>query len=231
MPTNTSAGNLPLGLVAKCGFLIMSRAIGFGLLGLLLNLILLIFAWPEISAALDIGHAAHTSLAWVMLLFRVPFLLAMLLFILPLIYFIFGQKHGISHALHFAFSQNREFLIQFVMDKFRNFVEQRPLLTEGRASEKIPSLLENYLLKMDNIPNPLGWLVKRFVMKSNIVAAAKSVSQQAGSEQLNLAQFLSATTAEIGTSASAQAFQPSLTGFWILLSLNLVAFMILKFGY
>ena len=231
MQQNTSAGNLSLGLAAKCGFLIISRAIGFGLLGVLLNFVLLIIAWSEVSAAMHIGHAAQTSLAWVALLLSVPFLLAMVLFMLPLMYFLFGKKHGVSQALHYALSQNREYFIQLVMGKFQTFVENRKLLTEGRASEKIPALLEKYLLKLDNIPNPLGWLVKRFVMGTNIVAASRSVVQQAGAGQLNLAQFVSATTAEICKTASAQAFQPSLTWFWILLSLNLIVFMILKFGY
>ena len=104
-------------------------------------------------------------------------------------------------------------------------------LAISRAIEQVPALLETYLRKMDNLPKPLAWLAKRFMRKANIVAAAQAVTQRPGAEQLNLAQFLSATADEIGSSVSANALQPSLTWFWILLSLNLGVFGFLKLYY
>jgi hypothetical protein len=227
----TTEKDFSLKMFAKCGFLIFSRAIGFGLLGLVLNLFLLILAWPEIRSAFDIGHAAHTSLAWVVLIFSVPFLLSLILFVAPILYFIFGQKHGVNHAIHYVFSQNHDYLMQLVMDKFRDFVEKRQLLTTGRASEKIPALLGNYLNKIDNLPKPIAWLTKRFILKANIVTAAKSVSQQPEADKLNLAQFLSTTAQEVGKSINAQTFQPSITWLWILLTINLSVFTLLKLNY
>ena len=67
--------------------------------------------------------------------------------------------------------------------------------------------------------------------EANVVPAAKAVAQRPGAERLNLAQFLSATADELGSSISADAFQPSLSWFWILLAVNLGTFALLKFYF
>jgi len=234
MQSATSAANFSPSLIAKCGFLALSRAIGFGIFGLMLNLILLVAAWPEIGPAIDIGHAAHTSLGAVILLARLlspPVFLGFLLLMLPVVYFILGQKHGVGRAVHFAFSQNRDYLMQTVLGKFREFVEARRLLTEGRVSEQVPVLLETYLKKMDNLPKPIAWLAKRFMQKAKIVDSAKAVAQRPGAEQMNLAQFLSATADELGASVGELSFRPTLTWFWIVLAVNLGVFTLLKINY
>lgn len=234
MQSANPAANFSPSLVAKCGFYAVSRAIGFGLFGVALNLVLFAVAWPEFIAALDIGQAAHTSLGGVLVLFRLlspQVMLGISLLLFPIVYFVFGQKHGVGRAVHFAFSQNRDFLAQTVLGKFREFVESRRLLSEGRASERIPTLLETHLKKLDNLPKPIAWLAKRFTQKANVVGAAKAVAQRQGAEQMNLAQFLSATADELASSIGANALQPSLTWLWIVLAVNFGVFAILKFSY
>lgn len=234
MQSATPAANFSPSLIAKCGFYTVSRAIGFGVIGVALNLILLVIAWPEIVGALDIGHAAHTSLGGILLLFRLlspQVLLGALLLIFPIAYFVLGQKYGVGLAVHFAFSQNRDFLVQTVLEKFREFIESRRLLTEGRASQQVPALLETQLRKMDNLPKSIAWIAKRFMRKANIVGAAKAVTQRPGADQMNLAQFLSATADELSSSIGANAFRPSLLGLWIVLSVNLGVFAFLKLSY
>lgn len=234
MQSATPAANFSPSLIAKCGFYAVSRAIGFGLLGVALNLILFVIAWPEIGGALNIGHAAHTSLGGVSLLLKLlspQVVLGILLMLLPIAYFVLGQKHGVGLAVHFAFSQNRDFLAQTVLGKFREFVESRRLLSEGRVSKQVPALLETHLKKMDNLPKPFAWLARRFMQKANIVGAAKAVTQRQGAEQMNLAQFLSATADELGSSIGANALQPTLTWLWIVLAVNFGVFAILKFSY
>jgi hypothetical protein len=216
-----ASANLSLGLAAKCGFITISRALGFGLFGLILNGIFLLVAWPEISRVFDVGFAAGAGLIFAVLL----------LLSAPIAYFVLGQKHGITSAMHYAFTQNRDFLLQTVLGKFREYVESRGLLTDGRAAAQLPRLLQEYLGKIDNLPKPFGWITKQLLKKVDVVAVASTVAQREDAKQMNTAEFMRATGDELGKSMDAGLWSPSLTWFWVMLTVNIVVFSAVKYFY
>ena len=180
--TNTSANTSPnisaasiFKMASSAFFIATFRLIFFVVFGLALNIAIFIMTYND----LDVWRNNSSNLLTNILGYVAPILL---LFIFPLLFYVFGQKHALKAALFHVVSRSKEFLFVYFTDKLFDFVNKNPktaaMIKEGKLTEVLSQTLPNYLEKLQGMSFVFKGIFTKFSSKINfteIFATAQTV--------------------------------------------------------
>lgn len=227
---------------AKSAYYVMSRSIGFTVLGLLLNIIFLIALLPEMrKLAVDIGaaggHAGGAAAILVLLIiivinWRLILLIAAFGILFPILYFVLGKTYGVQKAISSAVSTYKDFLTSYFAERLFDQINRRPEIMEQiRKSGFRAALAENipkYVRKMDNMPFFVRPIFKSLIRKGNFLETVNLMVEEMAQKSLTQDE-VEGTTREIVNTFTNQKFPvPKPVGLWILLGINSALFLALK---
>lgn len=158
---------LDLGTILKTGataaFQVASRAVGFGALGLLLNIAFAvglgsaIWGLTEASGGSMGGHGGGGVGVVLLAIVYWKSLLALgvLLVGFPVAWFMVGQKHGIQVAIRHIVAERKTFLVEYLVRRLAAKL-QTPAMVEriNRSGLRttLNEVLPGYLAQLDNVP-------------------------------------------------------------------------------
>ncbi|WP_207761478.1 hypothetical protein [Leptospira perolatii] len=224
---------------------IFAYAIGFLALGFFLNLILLAFLIPEMSSLISnlgplpiarAGGIGAIIALFVIMLYMWPVLLIILIFVLvfPGLYFIFGKKHGVSKALHSAINSNKGPITDYLSSKLGEKISSKMKSQDQnkQGSDRWKSLQEA-VLKLEDVPNPLRFLLKSLLQKIRLADAVQKLAEKSkeGSSELSEAELKEILKNNIDQAIQENLFVPELNWLYILLSINFATFLFLKIWF
>lgn len=171
---------LELGTILKTGataaFQIASRAVGFGALGLGLNIVLAMGLGPAIWGLTEVsggsmgghGGGAIGVVLLAIVYWKSLLALAVLLVGFPVAWFMVGQKHGIQVAIRHIVAERKAFLVEYLIRRLAAKL-QTPAMAErinqSGLRKALNEMLPGYLAKLDNMPWSLRklfrWVVSR----------------------------------------------------------------------
>ncbi len=227
---------------ARASFKIVSKALIFGFFGLFLNIVYLVFLFPEMGAILNRmggipaanagGIGAMITLP-VMVIEAWPVTLLVLGFSggFPMAYLVLGKKHGVTQALHDIIGENREFIAVYFIDRLLESVRKISGVGEqtGTAVSRLKAVehLPVYLKKLDTMPRPLPMVYRLVISRIDFGGMLTKILEH-GEDELNLEVLSDIAHDKVGDYISDNAFVPDLRWFWILLGANTALFVLLK---
>lgn len=232
--------------VAKCSFYILSRAIGFGLFALVLNIILLVFLSPEMGIVfrrmgnvhMDGGGAVGAVIVLLVLIVALwPITLMILGFgiAFPALFFIFGKKHGVKKAIRYVVGDNREFIMEYTVDRLLDHLKRKTGVADrvdaAISKSKLIAHLPEYLAKLENMPRPMRLVYRLLMQKIDFGGMlTKIVEEQQGDEnaEINFDAIAAAAKERTADLLEEKLLAPDLKWFWILSGINLALFVIVK---
>jgi hypothetical protein len=232
--------------VAKCSFYIASRAIGFGFFALALNIILLVFLSPEMAFVFQKMGNVHMDgggpvvaviFLFVLIIALWPITLMVLGFgvAFPVLYFIFGKKHGARKAIRYVVGDNREFIMEYTVDRLVDHVKKKTGVADrvdaAISKSKIIVLLPEYLAKLENMPGPMRLVYRLLMVKIDFGGMlTKLIGEQRGDEnaEINFDALASAAKERTADLLEEKLLVPDLKWFWILSGINIALFVIVK---
>jgi hypothetical protein len=223
---------------ARCSFYVVSRTIWFGLLGLLVNLILLAFLIPELVTlgnrltgipAVGVG----ASLAAVALIVEACLIVLGLGIAFPVAYLLLGKKHGVSKAIANVARDHAAPVVDYVLDRMVAGVGAAGA-QQGSAAGLVAragSGLPVWLDRLEDLPHPLHFVARLFLARVDVggVVAAVAEEQRARSDApLDLEAAAGTIRERLMERARERFLTPRLGWFWILLLVDLAVFATLK---
>ena len=229
---------------AKASFYILTRMIGFGLFGLMLNAIMLFLLRPEMGIIADRvgpvrmdagGGAMAVIILFVLVVAYWPITLMVLGFgiCFPALYFVLGQKHGIKKAIHYIISDNREFIMEYTVDRLWDHAARQSGI-QGKVDATLSGpvvreILPRYLKRLDNMPRPLRRAARLVIARIDLAGIVTKIIEQKGEDRpLDFNTLASAVKEKASAAVEEKFFAPNLVWFWILSSVNLASCIILK---
>ncbi len=155
--------------------------------------------------------------------------------VFPVLYFIFGKKHGVGKAIHYIVNNNREFIMKYTVDRLMEHVKKstgiadRVDATISKAG--ILSVLPVYLKKLDTMPRPMRMIFRMLINKIDLGGMLTGIIE--GQEGGDDAPIRFDTIARVARDKTGDVIQekllaPNLLWFAILLGVNLAIFALLK---
>ncbi|WP_246838868.1 hypothetical protein [Leptospira yasudae] len=229
---------------ARTSFTILVNTIFFSLIGWTLNWILLAFLFPEMKAlASGLGGipAARAGgigaiLALIIIVIELwPVTLMVLTFgiAFPFLHFLFGKKFAVSKALQMLITDHLEPVSIYLSEKLEASIRKKAEADKSAGkkfsvSEQIQNL-PYYLGKLEDLPSPIRFLVKRMTDKFGIETLLKEISGRIpDSENPNAEDLQKALKRAIEFAIQETFLPPNLNWFFILGGINLGIFLILK---
>ncbi len=230
---------------AKSSFYVLSRTLLFFLLGLLLNLLFLLFLRPEINlltikfsgpGPAHIGGGIGALLAIFILAFlywRVILLFLGFGVVFPIGYLILGKKYGVQKAILSAVSGRQKFLTVYLVDRLFDRIQNRTNVLETFSKSEFRTFLHEHLTtytkKLENMPFLLRLVCKRVLRKWSLLQAVDRTLATLGEDQINIHSFKKTLIEQIDSSLDQRLFSQSYTHLAILVAVNTVVFFAIKF--
>lgn len=232
--------------IAKCTFYIFSRTAGFGLLGLIANIVFLVILSPEMGiiagktpAVKFDGSSGPLAILFLFVIIVAywPITLMLLGFGagFPILFFIFGKKHGISKAIHYIITTNREFIMEYTVDRLMDFINRKTgvgnTVDAAISKSKLLEMLPGFLAKLDTMPRPLRLVYRALLGKIDIGGILRAVieEQQGGSDEpISFEVLTNAAKNRIANVVEERLFAPSLRWFAILGGIDFMLFLAIK---
>lgn len=227
---------------ARCTFYVVSRAILFTVVGVLLNLVLLAVLWPELSHLAreipGIPAARAGGLGAVLALLALvtasfPLLALVLVFglVLPAAYLILGKKHGISKALALVTARHAEPMADYLRDRVVAYAETPQGAELGARLAAGRTQLPGLLARLDDLPAPVRFLVRHLGARlkiGTILAAVAEEQRSRGESTFDPRRDASVIRERLLRTIRERYGAAGLAWFWILLGVNFAAFIAAK---
>ena len=205
-------------------YIILSRILGLVLLGGLLNLVFLVFLYPEFKFFFTETTGAKRIFGTVLLLASV---------LIPLFfYFLLGKQYAIRTAVHQVVNQNQSFFTTYLIHQLFAYIDTRhewqvmlQRLDFRGIAEKILPL---YMVTRYGMPWSLRILFDVLKEVIDFVGILSEVLQEQQSTDLEQLSSIATTRLNLVIHDKLLLLIPDLTGLWILLGMNLTVFVFLK---
>lgn len=231
-------------VTAKASFTVLVNTVFFTLIGWTLNWILLAFLFPEMSSftegigAMPAARAGGIGVVLVLIMLVIqlwPITLIVLTFGIgfPILHFLFGKKFAVSKALQFMVVDNSEIVSSYLSEKLEASVRKKAESDDNKGknfsiSKQIQNL-PDYLSKLEDLPTPIRFLVKRVTGKLGIENLLSEISSRIpDSENPNPEDLQKAFKRSIEFAIQETFQPPNMNWFFILGGINLGIFLILK---
>jgi hypothetical protein len=215
-----SAVSSALKFTARTGWVFAGTLLGFTLFGLVLNLVFF-FLLPDRCAIQGSVGAIISDCADAVLIGL------LFLPIFPILYGILAYRLAIQRSVHFAYVQNRESLLRYVIDKFVGFAQKHG----GNSVANVGSMASNFFNRLDNLPFALRSIIgvlKKVVPMADIFD--KIDVQQIAAATTNRDELVSKVSAETDRYLKSELLDPDTTLPTILVAANILLFVLLKWG-
>lgn len=230
---------------AKASFYIASRMLGFGLLGLAVNAVMLIFLGPEMKAItgrmgnvhMDAGGGAMAIIGlFILIIAYWPITLMVMGFGIgfPALYFVLGQKHGIKKAIHYMISDNREFIMEYTVDRLFDYAARQTGMQEKvdatLSGSRIREVLPQFFKKLDNMSRPLRLVARLVIDRIDLGGIVTGIIEQkkGDTSPLDFNNLAFAVKEKAADAVEERILAPDLNWFWILSAVNIVIFIVIK---
>jgi hypothetical protein len=224
-----------LKLLSAIAAKMITRVLGYSLLGLIINAVLLYMYWGDITAFLaqviSPQAAAHLSA-----LFLVPIAVVMALFspetapaaiaflsvlVFPVLFFVVGQKQGIQSAIYYVISKQSKstiaYLLQHLNDKYpglmKKSIDTHALLIEKFAQLSNPE---------STIPKPLKLLVAHLAERVNSATIISNTLNGLAQEEHTNAELIEKIATNISVEIEQLDMEPSLHLPVLVIALNIL---------
>lgn len=231
-------------ITARASFTVLVNTVFFTLIGWTFNWILLAFLFPEMKSftdgigAMPAARAGGIGAVLVLILLVIqlwPITLIVLVFgiVFPFLHFLFGKKFAVSKALQFLVVDNSEIVSAYLSEKLEASIRKKAESDENKGknfsiSKQIQNL-PHYLSKLEDLPTPIRFLVKRITGKLGIENLVTEVSARIpDSENPSPEDLQKAFKRAIEFVIQETFLPPNLNWFFILGGINLGVFLILK---
>ena len=144
-------------------------------------------------------------------------LLALFSLVLPILYFVVGQKYALGTVLQLLFRQNKDQLLGFFTTSAVTQYQQRVGPGTVASTTQISDIISRVI---GSAPKPLRWvfqhLLKKIPLREQFLAATEGVDMKPENTPI-ITQRLNES---LGSALEDRLFRPSLTLFWVLLVVN-----------
>ncbi len=234
--------------VAKAGFYVISRAVGFGLLGLVVNILLLVFLRSEMAAVIkmtpgggmaEAGGSGVIAIIFIFVLMIAYWPITLMIvgfgIVFPVLYFLKGKQHGIQKAIQYIVGDNRDFIMEYTVDRLIAHVKKATGVADKVdatiSKSRLLELLPAFLKKMDTMPRPMRMVFRLLYRKVDLGGILTRIvqEQQGGDDaQINFDLLAQIAKEKAADKLEEKLLAPSLTWFAILGGVNLGIFIVLK---
>lgn len=153
----------------------------------------------------------------------------------PALFFVFGKKHGARKAIRYVVGDNREFIMEYTVDRLVDHVKTKTGVA-GRvdaaiSKSKIIPLLPEYLGKLENMPRPMRLVFRLLMEKIDFGGMlTKLIEEQQGDEnaEINFDAIAAAAKERTADLLEEKLLAPDLKWFAILSGVNIALFVIVK---
>jgi hypothetical protein len=168
MNTTGSYIGSALKIFAKVGGALFMQILLFTAVGILLNLVLTVFLWPEFKALVPSGGnpgaraGGGAAVLVVVLYFLPPVLLgAFFLILMPVIFFFVGKKQGIKSAISKLIHEKGDVVVGFIVNKFTDRLAEHPewktSVQQNGVVKTVRKVFPGFIKTLQGLP----WLLKR----------------------------------------------------------------------
>lgn len=234
-----------LEITARAGFYVVSRALAFGAVGLLLNLALQPLLWPEISpyltmhlGDLHMPHAGAAAGALVLVSWLVralPGILIAATFLIgfPVVYVLMGKKHGVQVAMTTYLKDRKGQLILLFLGRLFEAIKRRPewvaKIQRSGGLTALHEIIPVYLDKLENMPRPLRYVIRAALDRANFDGMLGVLAEAKELDELDIERISPASLRRLGDFIDDRFFAPSLKPLCALMAANLTICALVKF--
>ncbi len=207
------------------------RALGYGAIAVVLNLLFLAFMGPELKRFIPNGaghgvHAGGTGALLTLGLLLLPVLPALLLIALflvgfPLAWFIVGKKRGFQRGIQGLFEHHGESLLLGFLERLEAFAHRLPDAPAPLAA------IPRYLARLEDLPKVLRGLYRFLLRRPPFRIALESLLAQKA-ERWEATALAGAARAALRNPELQAALEPGWRAVGILAGINLGAFLSVK---
>ncbi|MBL8993697.1 MAG: hypothetical protein JNM63_10175 [Spirochaetia bacterium] len=232
-----------LKVVSRIIFIVVSRSVVFTAAGILINLILLTFLYPEMVAtfshvaSMPVARAggAGAVIALVFIIFQMwPawLMLAVLGLGFPALYFFFGHKHAIASALRYLVVSQSPFVLSYLVERLAAFVRSKPEFVEKLRNNDVTyfarEVLPRYLQKLDNMPLLVRVVFRKLLEKIHLRGILEKIVENRALLEGDSEQIQNEAVAKGKDLFDARLPAPSLRWFSILVIVDAAVFTAFK---
>jgi hypothetical protein len=229
----------PLATFAKVGGAAMLQILLFTGIGILLNLILTPFLWPEFKALIPGGanpgaRAGGPVVLLVVIMYVLPPLLLGLVFLLvmPLVFFLMGKKQGAKAAVSKVIHEKGDRMVGFIVAKFTDRMANNPewktKVEKNGMVHTVRQVFPGFIKKMQGLPWILRRPLKVVFEGADFAGAIEAVYQTRPDAPINSEETNQHITANISVKLK-QKFQPPKGRLLlILVGINIALFIVAK---
>ncbi|MCU0848478.1 MAG: hypothetical protein MUD12_11380 [Spirochaetes bacterium] len=230
--------------VSRCSFYILSRAAGFFLFAVLLNIIFLVILAPEMGAVLKgvpgmpiagAGPAGAVIALVTLMIACWPVTLMILGFGIgfPAVYLVLGKKHGVTKAVHYVINDNRDFVTDYMIDRLFDYAAEKGTaggMKKAVTGSRILEVLPRFIAGLENLPWPMRLLAGKLMDRIDFGGILTDVVEElgAGSGELEMETVSGAAKRTVNRIIEENVFVPDLKWFYILFAVNITAFLVVK---
>lgn len=153
---------------AKIGGAVLMQIFLFTMVGIVLNIILCIFLWPEFMALIPDGanpgaRAGGAAAILVVMMYVLPPLSLGLFFLLlmPIVFFFIGKKQGIKAAISKLVHEKGDSMVGFIVAKFTERMANNPEWKNSVQQNGIVKTVQKFFPGFIKTLNGLPWILKR----------------------------------------------------------------------
>ncbi len=197
---------------------ILIRIIGYTLIGILINVVLLTVQWDVISSIFTSTSDKDNNLI-------ISYLSLISVILFPVLFFIVGQKQGVMKALSNLISKKRTPVISWLLNQFH---KKYPKILEAKneSNEKIIATVNNVAGYVDNVPILLTPVLNSFASIIDLGAKYIVVAKTAKCGDLSSEEKIEDIAKVISDMIPEDLLSPGLKLPLILLTFNLAVFFL-----
>jgi len=229
---------------SRCSFYILSRAAGFFLFAVLLNIILLVVLGPEMGGILKgvpgmpiagAGPAGAVIALFTLMIACWPVTLMVLGFgiCFPAAYLVLGKKHGVTKAVHYVINDNKEFVTDYMVDRLFDYAAEKTAaggMKKAVTASRVLEVLPRFIAGLENLPGPMRLLVRKLLDRIDFGGILTDVVEEmgSGSGELDMETVSGTAKRTVNRIIEENVFVPDLKWFYILFAVNIAVFAAVK---